>query len=129
MTRHSHNIFILLESTECAVRFVLSCSPKQSVKMPENFHFLAYSLLPNSPFCSGGYILFIYVLFNYDCSCLHSVGSVDGMISVLESMWKEAPDWRFPVGIHKNRFSRSSYRFCKLRNFEYEEGMLTTRPS
>jgi hypothetical protein len=51
------------------------------------------------------------------------------MISELGSMWKEEAAWCFPVGIHKNRVSRSSYRFFKLGNFEYEEGMLTTRPS
>jgi hypothetical protein len=91
--------------------------------------FSAYLLLPNSPFSSGGYILFIYVLFNYDCSCLHSVGSVCSMTSELESMWKKEAAWRFPVGIHKNRVSRSSYRFSKLGNVEFKKGMLTTRPS
>lgn len=60
---------------------------------------------------------------NHDYSCLHSVGSVDIMISELESMWKEEVAWSFPVGIHKNRVSRSSYRFFGLGNFEYEEGI------
>lgn len=92
-------------------------------------NFSAYSLLPNSSLGSGDYILFIYVLFNYDCSSLHSVGSVGSMINELENILREEAAWRFPVGIHKNRVSRSSYRFFKLGNFEYEEGMLTTRPS
>jgi len=128
MTRHSHTVFILLERTVYTVRFVPSCSLKQSVKMPENFEFFSV-FFTSKLFLRLGRLYIIYVLFNYDCSCLHSVGSVDSMISELESMGKEEAAWRFPVGIHKNRGSRSSYRPFKLRNFEYKEGMLTSRPS
>jgi len=97
MTRHVHTIFIPLERTGCTVRFVPSCSQKQSVKIPENFEF--FSIFVTSKLTLQLGRLFIYVLFNHDCGCLHSVGSVDSMISELESMWEEETAWRFRVGI------------------------------